>query len=249
MHLAAPFTLAIPALAAAQAQKPLTEQAKGWFDKAKAYISTGAPSMPGVPAAAQSPVAVSAAKIAALKVHPLSMSNYEDLLTPDTSKNGPTEWMVFVSGGNKTCGGHCHGLEVAWNETASLLAADATAPKLGYLNCDNQAILCTTWAARPPTIWHIQRANPALDQSMPNLNTIHITYLNFTTTTAQEMVALHTGKKFEDGLVYEGAFHPFDGWLKQYGVNQAAGYVFFAFGLIPSWAFMLVVSMGSRALM
>lgn len=245
MHLTAPLALALPALAAAQAQKPLTDQAKAWFDKAKSYIPTGAPSI-NVPSAVKSPLAASAAKIAALKIHPLSMSNYEGLLAPDSSKAGPTEWMILISGGNKTCGGNCDSLEVSFNETASLLAADATAPKLGYINCDNQAILCTTWAAKPPTIWHVQRNNPGTDQSMPNLNTIHISYLNYTTTSAQDMVAMHTGKKFEEGWVYEGAFHPFDGWLKQYGVNKVVGYVLFGFGLVPSWAFMLIVSMGSR---
>lgn len=63
------------------------------------------------------------------------------------------------------------------------------------------------------------------------------------------MVALHTGKKYEEGLLYEGLFHPFDGQLKKFGVNKLVGYVVFGFGLIPSWAFMLIVSMISRQVM
>lgn len=239
------LALALPALAAAQAQKPLGEQAKAWFDKAKSYIPTAAPQLP---AAVKSPAAAAAAKIAATIVHPLSMSNYESLLEPDRSSKGPTEWMILVSGGNKTCGGNCEKLEVHWNETAAILAADPTAPKLGYINCDNQGILCTTWTAKPPTIWHVQRPVPNADQSEP-ATTVHITYLNFTQTTTQDMVALHTGKKFEDGYVYESMFNPFNGLLKQYGLNKAVGYVFFGFGLIPSWAFMLIVSMVSRQAM
>lgn len=63
------------------------------------------------------------------------------------------------------------------------------------------------------------------------------------------MVALHTGDKWKDGYKYEGAFHPFDGWLVKYGLFDAAGYAGFLFSMIPSWAFMLVISMGSRYFM
>ena len=251
---AALLTFLLPAVVSAQAQKPLTDKAKGWFNAAKKYVPTAMPTVPGitvpsVPQAVQSPVSVPASKIAALKVHPLTMSNYETLLTPEPATKGPTEWMVFVTGGNKTCGGRCHNLEVAWNETASLLAADPQAPKLGIINCDTERVLCTTWTAKPATIWHIQRPVPAPDQSMPATSDIHVNYLNITTTTAQDMVALHTGKKYEEGYLYEGVFHPFDGPLAKYGVHKVAGYILFGFGLIPSWAFMLVISMGSRALM
>jgi len=243
MHLSHSLALALPALAAAQSQKPLGEQLQGWFDKAKSYIPNN------VPAAATDPVGASAAKLAAKNVTPLSMANFESWLTPDpSSAKSPQEYMVFVSGGNKTCGGHCHKLEKEWNETASLLAADPTAPHLGYLNCDAQAVLCATWNAQPPTIWHIQRPIAQADQSTP-ASTVYINYLNVTTTSVGDMVALHSGKKYEDGVLNEGYFQPFDGILAQYGVNKVVGYVLFAFGMVPSWAFMLVISMASRTIM
>ncbi|KAL9103102.1 MAG: hypothetical protein Q9163_001813 [Psora crenata] len=254
MHPAVALVLLLPALASAQAQKPMADRAKGWFNAAKQYLPTAIPTVPGItvssiPEAAKSPVSASASKIAALKVHPITMSNYEALLTPEPGNKGPTEWMIFVTGGNKTCGGHCHDLEVAWNKTSSIMAADPQAPNLGVINCDKEAVLCAAWTAKPPTIWHIKRPVPGPDQSMPATTDIHINYLNFTTTTAQDMVALHTGKKYEDGYLYEGVFHPFDGWLAQYGLQKVVGYILFGFGLIPSWAFMLVVSMASRAAM
>jgi len=63
-------------------------------------------------------------------------------------------------------------------------------------------------------------------------------------------VALHTGKKYEQtGYVYDGLFQPFDGLLAQYGVLKVAGYVMFGVSMIPSWAFMLVVSMVMRQVM
>ena len=155
---------------------------------------------------------------------------------------------MFVSGGNKTCAGQCVKLEKEWNETASLLAADPTAPLLGYINCDAEGVLCATWQAQPPTIWHIQRPIAAADQSTP-ASTVYVNYLNTTESTAGDMVALHTGKKYEDGVLNEGWFQPFDGPIAQYGLSKAVGYVFYAFGLLPSWAFMLVISMVSRTIM
>lgn len=243
MHISPTLLLALPALAAAQAQKPLGEQAQAWFEKAKSYIPQG------VPGAVKDPVGAGAAKVAAKNVTPLNMSNYEEFLTPDASSSkSPQEWMIFVSGGNKTCAGHCVKLEKEWNETASLFAADPTAPQLGYINCDTQAVLCATWQAGPPTIWHIQRPIAQADQSTP-ASTIHINYLNVTATTVGDIVALHSGKKYEDGILYEGYFNPLDGQLAKVGLNKIAGYVLFGFGLIPSWAFMLVVSMVSRTIM
>lgn len=243
MHLTHSLALTLPALTAAQSQKPLGAQFQGWFDKAKSYIPNS------VPAAAKDPVGTSAASVAAKTVTPLTISNYEEWLTPDqSSAKSPQEYMVFVSGGNKTCAGRCAKVEKEWNETVSLLAADPTAPQLGFLNCETQGPLCATWQAQPPTIWHIQRPIAKADQSTP-ASTVYINYLNVTTSTAGDMVALHTGKKYETGILYEGYFQPFDGLFAQYGVNKAVGYAFYYVGLVPSWTFMVVVSMASRALM
>lgn len=246
MHLTHTLTLTLPILSAAQVQKPLIEQAGDWLSSLRGYIPT---TVPAIPSAVKSPAAASYSKIAALKVTSLTMSNYESVLTPDPkSPKSPQEWMVFISGGNKTCGGACSRLERAWNETATLLAADPTAPNLAYVNCDVEGVLCSTWMAKPPTVWHIQRPVAGKDQSTP-ASTIHVNYFNVTHSTAGDMVALHSGKKYEEGIVYDGWFDPFDGQLAKLGLNKAVGYVLFGIGLVPSWAFMIVVSMVSRTIM
>lgn len=156
--------------------------------------------------------------------------------------------MVLVSGGNKSCYGQCAGVEKAFNETAAVFIADPTAPNLGYINCDTEPILCAIWATGPAAIWHIQRPIAHSDQSTP-ATTIRIIKLNTTTTTTGEITAIHIGKTYEKEAAYEGAFHPFDGWLARYHLNQLVGTGLYYFSLIPSWLFMIVISMASRNLM
>lgn len=240
MRLSASLLAILPLTIAAQQQKPLGENIQSWFEKAKSYI----------PNAASAPIASTAAKAAASNVVPLTKDNWQSILTPSTSDpfQGPESWMVFFSGENKTCYGKCAELEQAWNESAALLAADPSAPKLAYVNCDRQAILCATWAAGPPTIWHIQLPVVQADQSKP-ATTIRIVGLNTTTTTARDIVQIHTEKMYEKRPVYEGALHPFDGWVAKYGLLTPLGYTMFAFANVPSWAFMIGISMFSRYIM
>lgn len=260
MHLthALALALALPALTSAQdIQKPLIEQATSWLQTLLGSLPTTIPT--AVPTALRSPVPAAAAALAAKKVTPLTMANYERELTPDPATAAPAqEWMVFVTGGNKTCGGHCLRLERAFNETATLLAADPTAPSLAILDCDAQGALCSTWMAKPPTIWHIRRVRAAdadtsssSSSSTSTTTTIHVNYFNVTHSTAGDMVALHSSKKYEDGIRYEGGgwFDPFDGPLARWGVNKGVGYALYGVGLVPSWAFMIVVSMVSRTIM
>lgn len=240
MRLTSISLLALPVIVAAQQQKPLGENLRSWFDKAKSYVPSGT----------KEPVAAGAAKVAAQDVTTLTKGNWQSVFSPSTSSttDGPEEWMVLVTGGNKSCYGRCAGVEKAWNETAALLAADPTAPHLAYVDCDNEPILCATWATGPASIWHISRPIAQAGQPTP-ATAIHIVKLNTTTTTASEILAIHTGKTYEKVPVYEGAFHPFDGVLAQYGLNVPVGTALFYFSLIPSWAFMIVISMVSRNFM
>lgn len=250
MRLTTLFALVLPALAAGQAQKPLTDQMKNWFSVATSSLFNAIPSaVPTVPEAIKSPAAAAAAKAAPYTIYTLTMRNYEDVLAVDSAKPEPTEWMVLISGGNKTCAGHCHKIEVDFNETAAILAADATAPKLGYINCDQQGVLCATWTARPPTIWWISRPHPRPGQEVPPESSIRITYPGYNGSSVQDLVALHTGKKYEEGYLLESIFQPFDGQLKQYGINKIVGYIYFALSSIPSWGYMLAVSMFTRNVM
>ena len=241
---ASALLLVLPAIVAAQQQKPLLEnvqeQAQAWLDIAKSYL----------PEAVKAPVSTGAAKAASKNVTPLTKDNWDTVLSPSISKasKGPETWMVMVSGGNKTCIGGCEAIEKAWNESAALFAVDPTAPNLAHINCDVEAILCSTWLANAPSIWHIQLPVTQADQSRP-ATTIRIISLNATTTTSQEIVQIHTEKTYEKTPVYEGAFHPFDGWVAKAMLNKPIGYVLHAFSIIPSWAFMILISMGSRTIM
>lgn len=168
--------------------------------------------------------------------------------------------MIFVSGGNKTCYGQCTELESVWNETAAIFATTglAKAPKLGYINCETTPLLCSTWHASPPSLWYIQVPAKAEEKT-----TIRIIALNNTKTvandkdeeeriqgtTARDIVRIHSQKKFQETDVYEGIFHPFDSHLAKYGLAKPVGYVLYAFGLVPSWLVMIVISFVSRNLM
>ena len=234
--LPAVFTLA-------QDQKPMGffgMDFEPYFEKAKAYLP-----------ASLSPISSAASTIAAKNVVPLTKENWQTVLTPSTSAtpaSGPENWMILISGGNKTCFGKCGDVERAWNESAAIFAADPTAPNLGYIDCESQAILCSTWLAGPAAIYYMLLPVPAADQSKPQ-TTIYTVTLNTTTVTAKEIVEIHTKKTYEKAPTYEGLFHPFDGRFAQFGVNVAVGYILWAFGLLPSWTFMILISFVSRSIM
>lgn len=243
MRLYTSLLLVLLALVAAQTQKPLRENVQAWFEKAKSFIPTGA----------TDPIASSAAKVAARSITPLTKENWRTELSSSsphaTQGEGPDTWMVLISGANKTCFGQCDKLEVAWNESAVLFAADPSAPKLGYVNCDSSPILCAIWAARPSTVWHIQP--PVFnenDQSGAG-TTVRILGLNTTTTTAKDIFNIHAQRTYENRAPYEGAFHPFDGWVARAGLALPLGYLSFGFSLVPSWALIIVISLISRNIM
>lgn len=244
MRVSAYLLVVLPAIVAAQQQKPLLEnaqeQAQAWFDIAKSYL----------PDAVKAPVTAGAAKATSKNVTPLTVNNWDTVLSPSisTTSKGPETWMVMVSGGNKTCFGGCEKVEKAWNESAALFAVDPKSPKLGHINCDSEAILCSTLLANAPTLWYIQLPITQADQSRP-ATTIHIVPINSTTVSSQEIVQIHTEKTYEKTPVYEGAFHPFDGWVTKAMLNKPIGYILYAFSIIPSWAFMILIGMGSRTIM
>lgn len=118
----------LPALAAAQNQVPLGEQFKGWFEKAKSFI-------PSAPAA--DPVSKVTQKltdkVAEKAVTPVTLENWQTLLSPSTKSQ---EWLVFATGGNKSCLGRCAQPEKAFNvcrspTIASKQAELTRAPRTG----------------------------------------------------------------------------------------------------------------------
>lgn len=243
---ASTLLLALPALAAAQQQVPLMDQLKGWFNKATSSISN-APSSLSVP----NPIASGAAKVAELKVSRLTVDNYKTVLQPGaaTASPGIEEWMVFVTGGNKTCYGLCKRAEQAWNESAALIAAGSShPPNLAVLDCETDGVLCNAWAMIPPQVLHMQLPQPLADQSTP-ASTVRAIPLNRTAVTPPQLAALHLQEKYKDVEPYDSIWQPIDGLLAKNNLALPIGYVIWAASLIPSWAFMIIVSFVSRNLM
>lgn len=108
MRLAS-ILLLLPALAVADDQKPFIDIAKGWFEQAKSYIPTAVPSI--------SPLDAGASVVAANKVEKININNYKRKLGP--SPDGPTEWLIMVSGKNESCFGGCDSVNLKWNVSRS----------------------------------------------------------------------------------------------------------------------------------
>jgi hypothetical protein len=239
MHFSTASILALPLLAAAAQESPLEQakaQAQFWLGKISEYIPN--------PNKAHTPSEM-VAKAGGKTVNVLTLSNWEQTLRPSVSpaSTTPEEWWVMVTGGNKTCFGHCSKVEAAFNKTAALWSVNPNAPNLGYLNCDNQPILCNSWGAGPPSLWIMEVTAPG------NPVDIHVRNLNATTTEVKTFTDLYAAKDWKNKPVYESYFHPFDGVLKQYGLAVPVAYILWFFTVVPSWMFMIGVSFLSRTVM
>jgi len=242
--------LALPALAAAQGfQHPLLDQAKNWFAKASESVSSLVASATDSVAASQ-PLAPVAAKLANLNVNRLTVENHKELLQPGAATAHPSieQWLIFVTGGNKTCYGLCGAAETAWNESVALLATSRNPPNLALLNCETDGVLCHAWYVSPPQLLHIQLPQPLVDQTAA-ATTFRAIPVNRTTITAPQLAAVHLEEKYLETAPYEGFWHPFDGPLAKNGLNIPFGYVLWGFSQVPSWMFMLLVSFLSRNMM
>ncbi|KAH7320089.1 hypothetical protein B0I35DRAFT_228285 [Stachybotrys elegans] len=232
---------ALPALVAAQ--EPFQEykaQFQSFFDKMSSYIPNPA---------AHDPVAAAEAKLGAMKLHTLTLDNWKDTLYEPVPADAttPVEWWVLVSGRNNTCRGWCDKVETAYNQTAANFALQPGSPHMGYLNCDDQPILCNLWASGASYLWVFEMLPP------PAPIDVYRKRLNLSTTTTEDIMGLRnalqdpeTAKQFNK---MEGFFHPFDGTAAQYGIAVPIAYFVWVCNLVPSWLFMLVISMASRSLM
>lgn len=100
------FLLPLLSSFAAADQVPLKDKAAAWLEKARGFIPN-----PG-------PIDAGAAAVAEQKVERINLRNYERKLAPklDTEE----EWMVFVTGGNKSCFGRCTRAELTWNVSLNI---------------------------------------------------------------------------------------------------------------------------------
>lgn len=130
-------------------------------------------------------------------------------------------------------------------ESIPYLVADPSAPHLAILDCENEEMLCGAWAAFTASIWMILVPQPQPDQSRaPTHITIH--KLNVTDVTNADITKIHTRKLYLGAPKFEGALHPFDGWVAQYGLTTPMATVLYYLSKIPSWGLMVVLSFASR---
>lgn len=138
--------------------------------------------------------------------------------------------------------GKCDQIDKAFNEAAGRFAILPKAPHMAHVNCDEQPVLCNSWSAVPGNVWAFEMLPP------PAAIDISRSRLNLTTTTSDSLVALHTDGKKSFKLI-DSWFHPFNGKAAELGVAVPFGYAMWAFGLVPNWAFMILVSFVSRSMM
>lgn len=239
MRFSAATLLALPLLAVAETQDPLAQAkdtALHYYNKISSYI-------PHTNTFSAAEAAI--AKAGGSNVDILSLDNWRSTLlnsvTPDST--GPEEWWVLLTGNNKTCWGNCDRLTAAFNESALLFKADPTAPHLALINCEQQPILCHSWAAGPP-LMYIFEVSP-----QPAPIPLHLQGFNTSSVTALDLVKLHATKTWKKRDAYEGHFHPFDGTAHKYGLDVPAGWLIWAFNILPNWAFMILISFASRSMM
>ncbi|KAF2154083.1 hypothetical protein K461DRAFT_277152 [Myriangium duriaei CBS 260.36] len=250
MRTAAAF-LALGALASAQQQVPLADQVKGWFAKASSAVNSfGSAASATAAASIPNPVNAGAAAVAASQVHPLTLENYKATLAPGaaTASPGIEDWMIYVTGGNKSCYGLCENADREWNKSVPLLSATKGSPRLASIDCEAERVLCHAWSASPPSILYLRVPQPQADQSQAPTEIRYIN-LNRTAIAASEIAELYTKDGYKKTEVYEGFWHPFDGTLAKANLNIPFGYAIYYFSLVPSWAFMIGISMLSRTVM
>ncbi|KJZ80238.1 hypothetical protein HIM_00088 [Hirsutella minnesotensis 3608] len=191
------------------------------------------------------PIAALEAKMGSMRLSTLTLENWKETLYEPVAPGAtvPEEWWVLISGRNKTCFGHCGKVEQAFNETAAKFALTPGSPHMGYLNCDDQPILCNSWAASTANIWSFAM----LPSPAPVL--VHKKRLNLTTTTSEDLVSLHSAKNEAEWDLVDSWFHPFNGKATELGLSVPYGYIMWAFGLVPNWLFMVIVSFASRRMM
>ncbi|KAG8164413.1 hypothetical protein KVR01_006331 [Diaporthe batatas] len=231
--------LALPLLASAQGEQ--FEQYKAQFQNFLGQFGSYVPNP-----SKHDPVGAAEAKLGEMKLNVLTLDNWKDTLyepvKPESTK--PEEWWVLISGGNKTCFGHCLKVEEAFNQTAAKLAVLPDAPHVGFVNCDDQPILCNAWSAGAGSVWLFEMLPP------PAPVDIYIKRMNLSTTDSDTFLELY--KTREDKSQFhkkDGYFHPFNGELAQYGLAVPLAYALWGLSVVPSWAMMLIVSFVSRTFM
>ncbi|KAK8038749.1 hypothetical protein PG993_007160 [Apiospora rasikravindrae] len=227
--------LALPALASAEVPE-YQAQFQQVLGKIQSYIPSHSKT---------DPVHAAEAKLGSMKMDVLTLNNWRETLYADVKPGSttPEEYWVFVTGGNKTCFGHCEKIEQAFNETAGAFALLPNPPHTGYLNCEQEPVLCNSWSVPTGTVWVFEM----LPEPAPI--DIWVKRFNLTTTTSEDIIARHAEGYKKTFKLHEGTFHPFNGWWAQNHLSLPVGYVLWFFNVVPSWLLMLTLSFVSRSMM
>lgn len=126
-------------------------------------------------------------------------------------------------------------------KSTKALSAGPSPPRLAVLNCETQPVLCNSWFASAPSVWHIIPSK--------NETAVRVIGLNKTSTTAETFLKLHKEKEWKQVTPYTGILHPFDGLVSKLHFSYPLGYLLWVFSMIPNWAVILAISFGSRTLM
>ncbi|KAK4228319.1 hypothetical protein QBC38DRAFT_362081 [Podospora fimiseda] len=245
MRLSSATMLALPLLAAA-AEGPF-EQYKAKFQNFLGSFGAKAP----IAETNQVPIVNTGKKPKKVtepkKVETLTLAGWNDSLftsiKPESTK--PEEWLVLISGRNNTCFGHCDKVEAAWKDASFKFAQLPSSPNLGYINCDDEPVLCNSWSASTGVFWAIDVLPP------PAQTDILVKRLNLTTVTGQDIVDAYATRSADTWrkIDNDGWFHPIHGKFATWGVAVPLGYFFWALNVIPSWVMMVGVSFLSRSMM
>ncbi|KAK4644927.1 hypothetical protein QC763_309260 [Podospora pseudopauciseta] len=239
---------ALGPLSAAAAESPF-EQYKAKFQNFLSSFSGSA----GIPEAAdnvQVPIPKPKSKtVEPKKIDTLTLANWKDTLYAPVHAEAtiPEEWLVLITGGNKTCFGRCDKLDTAFSQSALKLASLKPTPDnlhLASVNCDDEPVLCNSWSASTGVIWLFEIL-PA-----PTETGLYVKRLNTTTVTSQDIVDAYVAPKEEWTKVESDSyFHPIDGFFAKNGLAVPLGWFFWGLNAVPSWVMMLGVSFVSRSMM
>jgi len=133
-------------------------------------------------------------------------------------------------------------------EAVTTLVTSPSAPHLGYVNCDEEEVLCGAWIAPTPSVYYFVVPQPQPDQS-PAKTPLHWVPLNVTTVTSDDITKIATEKAYLQTQEWTGSMHPIDGWVAQYGMQEPLAYGLHYLAKIPSWMFTIGISLFGRSFM
>lgn len=102
------FSLLLPLVPLALADnyppyQRLFDNVKDRFDRIKEFIPSNIPD----------PLDAGASLVAGQKVERINIRNFQRKLSPKL--DGEEEWMIYFTGGNKSCFGRCGPVDLVWN--------------------------------------------------------------------------------------------------------------------------------------